>query len=80
MGSGIRGGAERNQLGWAGQLIAAGATLVIGNQAHVVQPVEVFATPGQANPSGAVAYELGNFVFDQGPWRTRQGMLFEATF
>jgi hypothetical protein len=69
-----------NQWRWAGRMIAAGANLVIGNQAHVVQPVEIFGAPGQAAPSAVVAYALGNFVFDQGPWRTRQGVLFEATF
>jgi poly-gamma-glutamate synthesis protein (capsule biosynthesis protein) len=68
------------QLRWAGLMIDAGATLVIGNQSHVVQPVEVFAAADGSGARGVVAYELGNFVFDQGPWRTRQGMLFEATF
>ncbi len=58
----------------AGAMMDAGATLVIGNQAHWVQAVEEF-------PDGIVAYALGNFVFDQ-PWskKTRQGVLFEATF
>ncbi len=52
----------------------AGATLVIGNQAHWVQATETF-------PNGVVAYALGNFVFDQN-WskKTQQAVLFEATF
>jgi poly-gamma-glutamate capsule biosynthesis protein CapA/YwtB (metallophosphatase superfamily) len=67
------------QLRWAGDLVDAGATLVIGNHPHVAQPVEAFrAADGRLR--GVAAYALGNFVFDQGPWRTRQGVLFEATF
>ena len=69
-----------NQRRWAAELVAAGATLVIGNHPHVIQPMEVLAQPGQTAPRAVVAYALGNFVFDQGPWRNRQGVLFEATF
>jgi len=61
------------QLEWAQAMIAAGATLVIGNHPHVVQGIEQF-------PSGIVAYSLGNFVFDQNPEETRQGVVFEANF
>jgi poly-gamma-glutamate synthesis protein (capsule biosynthesis protein) len=63
-----------DQFNLAGDMMTAGATLVIGNQAHWVQAVETF-------PNGVVAYGLGNFVFDQN-WsdKTRQGILFEATF
>jgi poly-gamma-glutamate capsule biosynthesis protein CapA/YwtB (metallophosphatase superfamily) len=61
------------QLEWAQAMIAAGATLVIGNHPHVVQGIEQF-------PSGVVAYSLGNFVFDQNPEETRQGVVFEANF
>lgn len=58
----------------AGDMMDAGAALVIGNQAHWVQAVEEFS-------NGVVAYALGNFVFDQG-WskKTKQGMVFEAVF
>jgi poly-gamma-glutamate synthesis protein (capsule biosynthesis protein) len=63
---------------WAAAMIEAGATLVIGNHPHLVQPVQ--ALEDQDGSRAAVAYALGNFVFDQGPWRTRQGMLFAATF
>ena len=59
---------------WAAQMIAAGADLVVGNHPHVIQPVETF-------PQGqVVAYALGNFVFDQGPLITRQGVVLEAVF
>lgn len=63
-----------NQFYLAEDMMNAGATLVIGNQAHVVQAVEAF-------PGGVVAYGLGNFVFDQ-DWsmETRQGVVFEAVF
>ncbi len=69
-----------NQLRWAGQMVAAGAALVIGNHPHVAQAVEVFPQSGSPAPRAIVAYALGNFVFDQGPWINRQGILFEATF
>ncbi len=64
---------------WAAAMLAAGATLVIGNQAHTVQPVVAIGGAEDA-PAQLVAYALGNFVFDQGPWRNRQGMLLRATF
>ena len=53
---------------------AAGADLVVGNQAHWVQAVEI----GEAS---FMAYALGNFVFDQThtPEHT-QGYLLEASF
>lgn len=52
----------------------AGADLVIGNQAHWVQAVEV-------RGNSFIAYALGNFIFDQTrtPEHT-QGYLLEATF
>lgn len=52
----------------------AGADVVVGNQAHWVQAVEV-------RGSSFIAYALGNFVFDQThtPEHT-QGYLLETTF
>ncbi|MFN8616380.1 MAG: CapA family protein [Dehalococcoidia bacterium] len=52
----------------------AGADLVVGNQAHWVQAIEV-------RNDRFVAYALGNFIFDQThtPEHT-QGYLLEATF
>lgn len=66
------------QAAGAQKMVAAGATLVIGNNPHRVQGVQTF-------PDGAVAaYALGNFVFDQewsdGTLYTIQGLLFKATF
>ena len=62
----------------AAQMVAAGATLVIGNHPHHVQGVETF-------PNGAVAaYSLGNFVFDQawsdGTLYTIEGIMLRANF
>ena len=59
-------------------MVAAGATLVIGNHPHRVQGVETF-------PNGAVAaYALGNFVFDMtwsdGTVFTIQGLMLRARF
>jgi poly-gamma-glutamate synthesis protein (capsule biosynthesis protein) len=68
-----------DQWRWAPLLVGAGADLVIGNHPHVVEPVEVFPARDGVR-GGVVAYALGNFVFDQGPWETRQGVVFEAVF
>jgi poly-gamma-glutamate capsule biosynthesis protein CapA/YwtB (metallophosphatase superfamily) len=62
----------------AAAMVAAGATLIIGNHPHHVQGVETF-------PNGAVAaYALGNFVFDQawsdGTQYTLEGLLLRAKF
>ena len=62
----------------ATRMVAAGATLVIGNHPHHVQGVETF-------PNGAVAaYSLGNFVFDQawsdGTLYTIEGLMLRAKF
>ena len=42
----------------ARELIATGATLVIGHHPHVIQDIEEIG-------EGLVAYSLGNFIFDQ---------------
>jgi poly-gamma-glutamate capsule biosynthesis protein CapA/YwtB (metallophosphatase superfamily) len=67
------------QQAWAAAMLEAGATLVIGNHPHLVQPV-VATNNADGTPAAVVAYALGNFIFDQGPWRTRQGLVFRATF
>lgn len=58
---------------WARRMIAAGASLIVGNHPHVVQPIEELE-------GGLVAYALGNFVFDQDPEATRHGLVLEAEF
>ena len=54
---------------------SAGATLVIGNQAHHVQAIEPL------EEGKFIAYALGNFIFDQiHTPEHMQGFLLEATF
>jgi poly-gamma-glutamate synthesis protein (capsule biosynthesis protein) len=64
---------EEIQRTWAREFLDAGASLVIGNGPHIVQPVEVF-------PNGVSYYALGNFVFDQGQNHRREGIVVEAIF
>lgn len=61
------------QRAWAQDFIEAGASLVIGNHPHIVQPMESF-------PNGLVFYSLGNFVFDQGQDFQRESIVVEITF
>ncbi|HEV3415487.1 MAG TPA: CapA family protein, partial [Pirellulales bacterium] len=54
---------EPRQVAWAKDMIEAGATAVIGQHPHVMQPIEkVTASDGREVP---VAYSLGNFVSGQ---------------
>jgi poly-gamma-glutamate synthesis protein (capsule biosynthesis protein) len=46
---------------FANEIIAAGASLVIGHHPHVLQGVERFQ-------DGAIAYSLGNFTFSDQAW------------
>jgi poly-gamma-glutamate synthesis protein (capsule biosynthesis protein) len=64
---------EEYQMEWAAEFVKAGATLVVGNHPHIVQPVEVLQ-------SGVAFYALGNFVFDQGHDYRRESIVVEATF
>ncbi|MFN8412536.1 MAG: CapA family protein [Anaerolineales bacterium] len=58
---------------WAQEFINAGATLIIGNHPHIIQPKESFS-------NGTVYYALGNFVFDQGQSFRREGLVVQVTF
>lgn len=58
---------------WAQEFINAGATLIIGNHPHIIQPMESFS-------NGTVFYALGNFVFDQGQSFRREGLVVQAIF
>jgi poly-gamma-glutamate capsule biosynthesis protein CapA/YwtB (metallophosphatase superfamily) len=58
---------------WAREMINAGASMVVGNHPHIIQPRESF-------PNGTVFYALGNFVFDQGQNFRREGIVMQATF
>ena len=54
---------EPRQVAWANEMVEAGATAVIGQHPHVMQPIEkVTASDGREVP---VAYSLGNFVSGQ---------------
>lgn len=64
---------EEEQRTWAKSFLDAGATIVVGNHPHIIQPVEVF-------PNGVAFYSLGNFVFDQGQSFRREGIAAEAVF
>ncbi len=56
----------------AEELVAAGADVVWGHGAHVMQPVY----PSELDHRAVVATSLGNFIFDQsGPGRTTGAML-----
>jgi poly-gamma-glutamate synthesis protein (capsule biosynthesis protein) len=63
----------QHQKEWAQRFLDAGATLVVGNHPHIVQPMEV-------HPNGLVFYSLGNFVFDQDNDFRREGMAVQVTF
>jgi poly-gamma-glutamate capsule biosynthesis protein CapA/YwtB (metallophosphatase superfamily) len=58
---------------WAKEFMDAGATLVVGNHPHIIQPVETF-------PNGVAFYALGNFVFDQPVRAQRESVVVEAIF
>jgi len=64
---------EETQKAWAQEFLEAGATLVIGNHPHIVQPIDVIQ-------NGMVYYALGNFVFDQGQDFRREGMAVQVVF
>jgi poly-gamma-glutamate synthesis protein (capsule biosynthesis protein) len=58
---------------WAQEFINAGASLVIGNHPHIIQPVDILS-------GKPVFYALGNFVFDQEHSFRRESIVVEVTF
>jgi poly-gamma-glutamate capsule biosynthesis protein CapA/YwtB (metallophosphatase superfamily) len=64
---------EDIQRNWAREFIKAGASLVIGNHPHIVQPMEVFSDK-------LIFYSLGNFIFDQGDGYQRESIVVEVNF
>ncbi len=62
-------GAKQQLLGKTA--LAAGADLVLGHHPHVIQGLAF-------GEEGVIAYSLGNFIFDQTPEATRQGLILEA--
>lgn len=62
-----------NQRALAAEMVAAGATAVIGTHPHVIQPWDWLAGPGGAK--GLVVYSTGNFVSGQVSLARRTGAL-----
>jgi hypothetical protein len=58
---------------WAQEFFNAGASLVVGNHPHIIQPMEIFSDK-------LIFYALGNFVFDQERNFQREGMVAEVNF
>jgi poly-gamma-glutamate capsule biosynthesis protein CapA/YwtB (metallophosphatase superfamily) len=72
-GTGYSAQPDPTQREWAREMINAGATLVVGNHPHIIQPMESFS-------NGTAFYALGNFVFDQRQNFRREGIVVQATF
>jgi len=58
---------------WARDFVSAGASLVIGNHPHIIQPMEVFSDK-------LIFYSLGNFIFDQEQDFQRESIVVEVNF
>ena len=64
---------EDAQRVWAKEFINAGASLVIGNHPHIIQPMEIFSDK-------LIFYSLGNFIFDQEYNFQRESIVVEVDF
>jgi poly-gamma-glutamate synthesis protein (capsule biosynthesis protein) len=64
---------EAFQVEAAGQMAAAGADVILGAQAHTLQPVDIIDTGGRKT---LVIYSLANFLASQGAY---QAAVFSAT-
>ena len=64
---------EGYQKDWGREFINAGASLVIGNSPHIIQPMEVFSDK-------LIFYALGNFIFDQEQSFRRESIVVEVNF
>ena len=64
---------EDTQRTWAREFINAGASLVIGNHPHIIQPMEIFSDK-------LIFYALGNFIFDQEHNFQRESIVVEVNF
>lgn len=62
----------------AGQLLAAGADLILGSHPHVVQPLAEMTKPGSEDRA-LVAYSLGNFISNQHDPYTDRGQILYVT-
>jgi poly-gamma-glutamate capsule biosynthesis protein CapA/YwtB (metallophosphatase superfamily) len=61
------------QRDWAHEFVNAGASLVIGNHPHIIQPMEIFSDK-------LIFYALGNFIFDQKHGFQRESIVVEVDF
>jgi poly-gamma-glutamate synthesis protein (capsule biosynthesis protein) len=64
----------------AGELLEAGADIVLGSHPHVVQDLQIIEPTEVEGRAQLVAYSLGNFVFDQGWDDTAQGLGLRLLF
>ena len=72
---------ETTTTGYAKQLVAAGADLIIGGHPHVVQPAEYITTTDQYGSvrTALCVYSLGNFLSQHIDSYTESGIVFEFT-
>lgn len=61
------------QINFARQAIDAGADLIIGHHPHIVQIAEKYKDK-------YIFYSLGNFIFDQRWWKTKEGIVLKVIF
>ena len=64
---------NNRQTNFARAAVTAGADLVIGHHPHVVQTAEQYK-------GKYIFYSLGNFIFDQQWWKTKEGIALKIIF
>lgn len=65
----------------AGEILEAGADIIIGHHPHVLEPVVLCRQdPEQGSPAKLVAYSLGNFVSDQKGVERRTSLILNLYF
>lgn len=69
---------SKTQQQYAKRWLDEGASLVIGNHPHVLQPIRYYQT--QDGRQTLIAYSLGNFVSNQGSLNNRLSGLLELKF
>jgi len=62
---------NQDQIDLAHEVIDAGATLIIGHHSHILQGIEYYK-------NGAIAYSIGNFVFDKPQLLQRKSVILQA--
>jgi len=64
---------NQRQINFAHAAVDAGADLVIGHHPHIVQTAEKYKDK-------YIFYSLGNFIFDQRWWKTKEGIALKVIF